>query len=186
MSARTTSVFYRVLQPGRLRMYDGAPLVRLFVEVEVHHTNDRTDDHSQPELSITGVEGPKANGDAYGSCGQCTDSLDQFEVLEPGWTPEMVSTLRDIWDRWHLNAGRAGTIAQTEHLRGLTYPGYPESHFDWAKRELTVAGLQPDTSVDPPYSYGSAWLYEPLPEMTLAWLRDLPESAVNFPWRNDR
>jgi len=186
MSPRTTSTFYRVLQPGKLRMYDGAPLVRLFVEVEVHHTNDRTTDLSQPELSITGVEGPKANGDAFGSCGQCVHSLDELEVLEDGWTPEMVATLRDIWNRWHLNAMRAGTIAQTEHLRTLTFPGYPVSHFDWAKEQLAAVGLQPDTSVDPPYSYGSAWLYEPLPEATLAWLRHLPESTVKYPWRKDR
>lgn len=60
------------------------------------------------KLSITGVEGPKSNGDCRGSCGQIEmhlrepDGLTGFEPA-PCWTPEMVHQFLKIWDRWHLN-----------------------------------------------------------------------------------
>lgn len=51
-------------------------------------------------LSITGVEGPKANGDASGSCGQLDVSRHNPRLAE-------------LWARWHLNDMRAGC----EHQR---------------------------------------------------------------------
>lgn len=53
-------------------------------------------------LSITGVIGPKSNGNCYGSCGQCTDEIREGTPAE-GWTKEMVDKFCDIWDKWHLN-----------------------------------------------------------------------------------
>ena len=53
-------------------------------------------------LSITGVIGPKSNGNCYGSCGQCVDEIRNGEPVE-GWTKEMVDKFCDIWDKWHLN-----------------------------------------------------------------------------------
>jgi hypothetical protein len=49
-------------------------------------------------LSITGVEGPKANGHAWGSCGQVTmNSADHVQRI-----PEY-DQLAEVWERWHLN-----------------------------------------------------------------------------------
>lgn len=58
-------------------------------------------------LSITGVEGPKRNGDCYGSCGQI--DMHEWQILElaPGWTLDMVARFRAIWNEWHLNDMRA-------------------------------------------------------------------------------
>lgn len=62
------------------------------------------------KLSITGVEGPKSNGDAMGSCGQI-DSLEaqkHHEQRAPFYTK-----LMEVWERWHLNDMRAAC----EHQR---------------------------------------------------------------------
>ena len=75
---------------------------QVFVEVEYSTTPDGG------RLSITGVEGPKNNGDARGSCGQIVDTLSRLKSLSPGWTPEQVVRLRAEWERWHLNDMRAG------------------------------------------------------------------------------
>lgn len=54
------------------------------------------------KLSISGVVGPKSNGDCLGSAGQCTDEIRNGTPVE-GWTREMLDKFCDIWDRWHLN-----------------------------------------------------------------------------------
>ena len=52
-------------------------------------------------LHITGVVGPRSNGDCY-SCGQCYDELRQG-VANEGWTTDALYKLLDIWQRWHMN-----------------------------------------------------------------------------------
>ena len=67
-------------------------------------------------LSITGVEGPKCNGDAKGSCGQCLDALRNCNPwLTPPHGKEPIVDpvkLAAVWERWHLNDMRAGTPLQ--------------------------------------------------------------------------
>lgn len=64
-------------------------------------------------LSIVGVEGPKANGDATGGCGQTVDALSRIKAPAPGWEPEDIAKLREVWERWHLNDMQPGC----EHQR---------------------------------------------------------------------
>ena len=97
--------FERILNPGTVEEHThGGILAHVPMFVKVKYSDDG-------RLSITGVVGPKSNGDAWGSCGQCTDSLDR---VRPGlgWGGK-VGELRAIWDRWHLNDMRAGC----EHQR---------------------------------------------------------------------
>lgn len=54
------------------------------------------------KLSITGVVGPKSNGNCYGSCGQCSDEV-RTGTPTKNWTDEMLQKFCDIWDEWHLN-----------------------------------------------------------------------------------
>lgn len=131
-------------------------------------------------LSITGVIGPDARGDARGSCGQIVDHLRDDIKFAEGWDRETVDRLADIWERWHLNHCTAGTQRQEEHLRTLKgqFPGYPMSHYEWAKEELAKVGLQPDDG----YSYGSAWLHEEVPAEIIDWLANLPEGDKVSPW----
>jgi hypothetical protein len=53
-------------------------------------------------LSITGVVGPMRNGDAWGSCGQCTDSLKEIDTYAEGWNAESVQSF--------LTFGNAGIL----------------------------------------------------------------------------
>lgn len=64
-------------------------------------------------LSISGVEGPKSNGNCVGSCGQITSSVKGVSEFMPGWDAGKVARFASIWDRWHLNDMRAGC----EHQR---------------------------------------------------------------------
>lgn len=132
------------------------------------------------ELSITGVEGPKRNGDAWGGCGQIR--LAEGTPAK-GWTREAVEKLAEIWDRWHLNKLTAGSPAQEAWVREHRdeFPGYPTSFYDWACEGLAAAELHPDPSHDD-YRYGSAWLSEDVPEDVLDWLFELPNTLKAHPW----
>jgi hypothetical protein len=55
-------------------------------------------------LSITGVQGLKANGDASGSCGQIVETVrNDISSYASNFDAMTISRLADIWDRWHLN-----------------------------------------------------------------------------------
>lgn len=66
------------------------------------------------KLSISGVEGPRPNGDAFGSCGQIIMEEWNITSYAPGWDAEKVARFREVWERWHLNDMRASC----EHQRG--------------------------------------------------------------------
>jgi hypothetical protein len=59
-------------------------------------------------LSISGVEGPRRNGDALGGCGQIEMGREWHHDRAPFY-----DQLSEVWDRWHLNDMRAGC----EHQR---------------------------------------------------------------------
>ena len=126
-------------------------------------------------LSIAGVAGPKRNGDATGSCGQCREYLDDLTNTRPGLD---IAELARIWDRWHLNDMRAGSPAQEAWLRDNGRRGHDYS--DTCAR-LAEAGLNPDPTTG--YRYGSAWLSEPLPDDVVAFIDALPDNTDSFPWR---
>jgi hypothetical protein len=152
-------------------------------------------------LSISGVEGPRANGYCQGSCGQINMSFDINAVKEyaPGWTRTMLKGLLQIWEEWHLNDMQAGSPAQQAELKKHEYPGYPVSHYDWACGILENAGLQPDPNYlhngfgrpvaksspktpGVPYSYGYAWLKKEVPEYVLETLKNYPEADKEPAW----
>lgn len=134
-------------------------------------------------LSISGVVGPRRNGNAAGSCGQIQDVLTEPIVPAKGWTPELIARLHAVWERWHLNDMVAGSPRQMEYLRTTRreFPGYPASHYEWAKSLLADAGLEPDAEHDG-YSYGSAWLTEELPADVIEFVTTLPVPTKEFPW----
>lgn len=141
------------------------------------------------KLSITGVEGPKRNGDATGGCGQIIMSPWEIVTYAPGWNPETVARFREVWDRWHLNDMQAGSPAQMAHLRA--HPVEDRLHyFETARESLRAAGLQPDRGYmvrdkdgnPQPYSYGSAWLREEVPADVLDFLQGLPGADITPAW----
>lgn len=102
----TTDILTKVLHPADYQNWNRKTWP---IFVKVHYRIMR----GQDRLSITGVMGPKRNGDSDGGCGQI--SLPEVYQPAPGWTVEMVERLWELWDRWHLNDLRAGC----EHQRDI-------------------------------------------------------------------
>jgi hypothetical protein len=134
------------------------------------------------KLSITGVEVPMRNGDAKGGCGQIVMHDWALTEYAPGFDAATVETLRQVWNKWHLNDMRAGSPAQMAFLEAnpVSYK-YPESHYKKACEALAAAGLNPDPNYlhkGKPYKYGSAWLNVEVPPDVLDWLQALPDTDV--------
>lgn len=129
------------------------------------------------KLSITGVEGPKRNGDAMGSCGQIIMHQWGIKQFSDGWTINLMNQLRDIWDKWHLNDMRAGNTDQTKCLRDAgKYTG--SDWYLWACEHLKKHGLYNNNG----YVFGTKWLFEPLPKDVVDFLESLPESKITPTW----
>jgi hypothetical protein len=126
-------------------------------------------------LSITGVIGPKANGDCVGGCGQCRDFI--VTDYAPGWNAGIAEQFREIWDRWHLNDMRAGSQIQSDYLRANPIPLCVD-YYVVACETLRAAGLNPDPQG---YVYGSAWNFESVPASVIEFLESLPESDRPLP-----
>lgn len=102
------------------------------------------------ELSIHGAVWHKGarltrerGADGYG---QITEYLRDITRPSGALTRADVNRLAEIWERWHLNLMRAG----------CAHMDLPEDKSYDARMGITC----PVTG----YKYGSAWLYEPLPE----------------------
>jgi hypothetical protein len=164
--------FSLVVNPGLVRI--GDRFANVFVSIRMDRDG---------ELHITGVEGPLANGNARGSCGQIGVSYTpefvraNFKINFPRWTEDQFLKFLEIWDRWHLNHMRAGTPTQMEWIRSNREPG---DDYVKTKRKLSEAELNPDP--DTGYSYGSAWLKEDVPDSVLAFLEGLPETNKSYAW----
>lgn len=86
------------------------------------------------KLSISGVTGPRSNGDAWGSCGQIINDL-----RAPEFTPLAgidTTRLTGIWNEWHLNDMQA----ECEHQRRKWGPAlklqieFTEHSIEWDVR----------------------------------------------------
>lgn len=166
---------------------------RLFITVSVERKDEKT------LLSLTGVEGPRSNGNCTGSCGQCVDALDDVDrlALSDGWTAEMVDRLKAEWERWHLNDVRAGCEHQRKagwNTRPIDpskpldaygrHTGGPSSTWNmlvWVSRKEHPKGLLCEPCDVCGYKYGTEWLYEPVPEDVLAFLLSLPKGNGSLP-----
>ena len=111
----------KVIRPGRIMNYYGG---RYHPDIFCKITLDNG------RLSISGVIGPKSNGNARGGCGQidmefmhrnAADNDTRYsDPIKPGsiefakgWNRETWLDFLGIWDRWHLNDMRPGC----EHQR---------------------------------------------------------------------
>lgn len=135
------------------------------------------------ELHFTGVEGPKRNGDCSGGCGQIKmrwrENPECWTYGSPDLPRARVERLMELWDRWHLNHMKAGSPAQEAWLRANPFKVvYPESHLVVTRKRLAAAGLEPDFDYyganGKPYSYGSEWVKEKVPDEVLVELLTYP------------
>lgn len=88
--------FKKVVNPCQCLVWNqrgtGQHLVQAFAEIE----------YKDGKLSICGVIGPRSNGNADGSCGQCISEIRSGEPNK-NWTAKVLQKFCDIWYRWHLN-----------------------------------------------------------------------------------
>jgi len=179
MSDTTTQT---IPKPFRHHLLLGtAPDGNVFVSVEFD---------KEGELHMTGVVGPKANGDARGSCGQCIDSVRACKPLAP-FTEADRDWLVVTWERWHLNHMKAGC----EHQRAEQWdklpidPNKPLNAYgkhcgqdgpttwnmlSWVTRRDHPQGLLSEPCPTCGYKWGTAWLKESVPIDVIERLRSLP------------
>lgn len=99
-----------------------------------------------------------------------------------GITEEEFEEFLDIWDKWHLNDLNAGTERQKEiieeHKDEQKYKKFDE-FLDRPKAILEDFDAEPDKETegfgDEGYSYGSAWLYQPLPQDVIDFVEDFKD-----------
>ncbi len=136
------------------------------------------------ELSICGnIWNPRETDTACG--GQCRDAIREFFIGNKN-----IQRLCDIWDEYHLNGLKSGTREQTEALRDMPKAAYPGSHYDkacaWLKDKNLLEVPYPDgryTKTDglgrsepAKYKYGSAWLYQPIPQAIIDEVKSICEA----------
>lgn len=99
--AAAIAPFVKVVRIGVVPPYEGETPRPVYCKI----------DWDGDKLSITGVHGPKHNGDAYGSCGQIDMGLSEVPAEQwnfaPGWTAAKLAKFWQVWSDWHLNDIRA-------------------------------------------------------------------------------
>lgn len=124
----------------------------------------RNDDHGHRELSIVGEI---TNERRYGQCYQAIRELVE-QHGSGSRNKDQILKLLDIWERWHLNDMRAGTPRQTEIIRPWLKRN-PNKDYTEQCDYLFSHGML----IDDGYKYGTAWLYEPLPDDVITFISGL-------------
>ncbi len=158
---------------------------------------------AEGRLSVTGVEGPRRNGNMRGSAGQIVATLRERGVEHitpaPGWTHDRMCGFLRLWDAWHLNDMRAGCehqrsegwadrpIDPTKPTRayGKHFPGQRQDSWNmlvWVWRSEHPEGLLAFPCPTCGYKYGTQWLKQDVPDDVLEWLRTLPDSDITPAW----
>ena len=72
-------------------------------------------EYKDGRLSISGVEGPRCDGNAAGVMRSDQMDAPKIDHLAPGWTEEMLKNFWYVWHVWHLN----DMHPECEHQRAL-------------------------------------------------------------------
>ena len=90
----------------------------------------------------------------------------------------------DIWDRWHLNDLKAGC----EHQRAAKWeeiklddskPWSQENSAMWTHKKDNPKGLLNEPCPVCGYKYGSAWLFEVIPNDVVQFIKEFAGDALN-------
>lgn len=133
--------------------------------------------NEKKKLSITGVIGPRSNGDAK-SCGQINGSFN-INKFANGWNDALLTMFLTVWDKYHLNDMQAGTIKQTAIIEQ-----YKADFPDWRYEYTQACTILEDNDIliDDGYQYGSKWLSIEVPASVISFLEGLPETENTPAW----
>ena len=115
------------------------------------------------EFSASGGLWRNGSEDTFGQMLHYLTKLDP-DRLAPGWNKVTdVRSLRTIWERWHLNGMNAACAHMTDDVLVYEPDGY-------GGQRISCSGtVCPETG----YTYGKAWLVEPLPDEVITEVRRL-------------
>lgn len=155
----------------------------VYIKMEYKQKNN---DPKKLCLSISGVIGPKSNGDCAGACGQMIDSVLDYDFInwKTGFNLETYQKFISIWKRWHLNDLNPGC----EHQRAENWGNKKviidgeEKITNWLTQEEHPEGVLSKPCPVCGYKYGSAWLFEEVPAEVIDWLQSLPSTQLTPAW----
>lgn len=137
-------------------------------------------------LSVSGVIGPLASGNALGGCGQIdmefshrnpthndrrySNPIQPKDInFAPGWNVVRWYKLLEVWHDWHLNDMIAGCEHQEfEKSLGHKYEAWPHN----------LDAICPECG----YSYGSRWNSKKLPKSVTEFIAGLPSADKTPAW----
>lgn len=137
------------------------------------------DKEEGPELSITAGYGPSRDCVAIGA--GVKDIIGYWmnerygNRLSEEWE-EILLRLFEVADKYHLNTLTPGSPLQEAAID--MWKRHHEYSYDAACEYLKTLGIYEDKTYihnGKPYKYGHAWLYTPIPEDVLEFVRHLPD-----------
>jgi hypothetical protein len=101
--------------------------------------------------------------------GQCLDTINEtFKRVNP-----IFKKIYPIWKKYHLNDLKSGTKKQIEALDQYQFKS---GRYDYIEACEYLKSI--DLYDDRGYKYGSAWLYQPLPEDVLQTILDVLQADI--------
>jgi hypothetical protein len=128
---------------------------KAYVELEI---NQETDSRTKQTTTLETITGCKSLS-ICGNGGQNREETADIKGYKELFVSESdLQTIITIWDKWHLNDMKAGTVKQQAFIEEWEKSNKYE--YSAVCEALKTAGLYEDNN----YKYGHAWLVEPLPE----------------------
>lgn len=166
-------VITKIVRIGTIMEWHTTKELPTDVYCKIEFSNDNT-------LSITGVIGPKSNGDCWGSCGQISMGFEHknpeqndkryrklitpYDIdFAPYWGTDLWYGFLNIWSLYHLNDLKSN--CEHQELMGITYD--TNCH-----HVCPVCG----------YKIGSAWLRRDIPKSVIEFLCALPDADKTPAW----
>lgn len=128
---------------------------------QVNVTVKIEDSDKGPKLSICGEIWNGPHTDVV-SCGQ---NIDTLTTVLPG--NKKLQRIEQVWSQYHLNDMHAGTPKQEAAIADYVKVNGHHSDYSVICAYLKDQGLYEDNG----YKYGSAWLYQAIPETVLNEVR---------------
>lgn len=120
-------------------------------------------------LSICGYVWNHIHTDLY-CCGQCLDTIAEYYQDN-----DLFQQVYCLWKLYHLNDMHAGTEKQEQAIERAKENGLLKKNADYHAvcDYLKSVDLYEDTYNGMPYIYGTAWLYQPIPDDDLKLIKSI-------------